>query len=226
LFYYKKYANDKSGLSLIDVNYIFKDIDSLRTTKSIIAEIDKATKYITLKKLFNFIKRHDPASIQDFLITYNDYIEMFLSLGIKTYKYNLLPKDLYKSHDSVNTQVVIKEDPIVEENIQKRYTDFQDVYNLEIKGYHFLLPSSVHDFLMESNRLKHCVQNYASDHSKGLTTIILVRQDINTPLYTLEIKLGTVRQFQGFKHKEPPIEVRHIVDDYLTLINKHKLIAV
>lgn len=113
------------------------------------------------------------------------------------------PKDLRKAHDIAQKLVRQNEDKIKYEQYQKRYTKLKKMYEYEDDNFCIVIPTGTNEIIQEGQKLRHCVASYANRHMSGQTTIVFIREkdDINTPLYTVEVddKTKNVRQAYGYK---------------------------
>lgn len=122
------------------------------------------------------------------------------------------PKDLKAAHDNANRNhlVLLQErQAAAEKKAQEGYKKIRKEY---VKQYEFsdgvfsiIIPSGIKDIIREGKLQEHCVGGYAHRHVNGTLTICFLRRvdDIETPLYTIEMHGKVLTQVQGRRNRTP-----------------------
>ena len=144
---------------------------------------------------------------------YRDYIKMAAELN-----YDIVnpvvyfPKDLKTAHDNANQNhlVLLQERQAAAE--KKATAEYRKIKKQYIKQYEFsdgvfsiVIPSGINDIIREGKLQQHCVGGYAHRHVNGTLTICFLRKtnDIETPLYTIEMHGKALTQVQGKRNDTP-----------------------
>ncbi|UGO47950.1 PcfJ-like protein [Bacillus phage vB_BanS_Skywalker] len=191
---------------LVEIIKDESDIGVLCQTLDRLIEIHDTYKYNNLKKLtlylFREIRMHQgidsPSSGATLL---RDYIRMCEKLGLEYEKY---PKSLKKEHDIVQMNYRVQMDEKKKAEF-KEAVDTEDYKFLEYsKGtYAIVSPSEMDDLIREGNELSHCVASYVTDIVSDKCKILFLRKTahLNSPLGTVEIRGGNIRQARGFANR-------------------------
>ncbi|GKX32336.1 hypothetical protein SH1V18_48160 [Vallitalea longa] len=200
--------------------YPYGNIEKL--TSAINEEGEIVRGYVTLKKLIMY-KKKQKITNDNFYIDYLDYLEecKFLGYNMKS-KSILYPKNLMKAHEETTKLIKIKEDEITKENLLKLHGAVAEIFQEEIKGYNFIFPRKISDFIKESEVLHHCVKSYVRSVASGKTFIIFMRDKSNKdkPLYTIEFNNNRIVQIRGYKNSNPTEEALNVAKKWLSNVNK------
>ena len=144
---------------------------------------------------------------------YRDYIKMAAELN-----YDIVnpvvyfPKDLKTAHDNANRNHLALLEQRQAAAEKKQLADYMKIKKKYIKQYEFsdenfsiVIPSGIDDIIREGKLQQHCVGGYAHRHVNGTLTICFLRKtnDIETPLYTIEMHGKALTQVQGKKNETP-----------------------
>jgi hypothetical protein len=85
-------------------------------------------------------------------------------------------------------------------------------YEYTYQGYKIFPPKEPSDLVREGNVLGHCVGSYVNKVRKGTSVILFLRErdDIETPLVTIEVQGKRITQAKG-KMNNPPTTEQSIV---------------
>lgn len=191
---------------LVEIIKDESDIGTLCRTLDTLIEIHDTYKYNNLKKLtlylFREIRMHqgiDSPSHGAQLL--RDYIRMSKRLALDYEKY---PKSLKKEHDIVQLNYKVQEDELKKAEF-KQSVAHSDYQFLEYKKKEFSIipPAEMDDLIKEGNELSHCVASYVTDIVSNKCRILFLRRtdNLNTPLGTIEIRGGNIRQARGFANR-------------------------
>ena len=173
-------------------------------------EIDKA-------KLFNYFKKY--AIKNNHLINVSSYYDLlraerYLDLDLILEK-NAFPHDFDYWHDFYTKQI----EAIKSQGIDKRMLEQSIKYKKlakEIDGLKLILPTCTQDLIDEGKALNHCVgrMGYNRKIADNESLILFVREEENTPLYTMEYDhhKKKILQFYGCDDRPVPDEVRTIIE--------------
>ncbi|HEN9415792.1 TPA: PcfJ domain-containing protein [Streptococcus agalactiae] len=149
---------------------------------------------------------------------YKAYRETIIKMGmIFTGDYLVIPKDFYKSFQEARDNLAAIEEAKLLKTFNKRVANLKKIED-EIRGYSFIIPRTIQEIRDEGKELHHCVASYANDHLKGKTTIMFVRKknNLNKPLYTMEIKDNKIVQIRGKSNSIPPKKVSEAAEIFLS----------
>ena len=171
-------------------------------------------------------------------IEYLDYLTMLEKMGIEPEgDAMLVPKDFFGMHqhtcelynqfrEEQRRLQRAERDRAQREREKQLEAEFnrRDVFDMTLAGYTFHVPSRVAELIYEGKKLHHCVSSYTERHLKGQTMIAFVRlaSKPNTPLYTLEVRLGQIIQFRGKYNREVPEEVWDVAKKWLQVTKQVK----
>lgn len=189
-------------------------------------EFNEVRKYVSIKKMVNYIKKQFKIDHKRYgrppqtLITWRDYINDLLNLGMTVDNSNLFPKELLKTHERTMRMVKIRNDELAQQEIRKRNEELKYL-TFEYKGLLIRPPMTPDEIIQEGKKLDHCVGSYADRHAKGQTTIMFVRKkdEPNNPYYTVEIRNNNVMQVRGTNNKSATKEI----DAFIKIFENTKL---
>lgn len=183
-----------------------------------------------LKKQHKYLNQKKEYSLYDILVTWKDYFKMARDLeelaahkGKQLSPFPLFPKDVVKMHDEVNDLYLNTKEEIDNEKFKDLYSTW---FKYEYRGnkYSIVPPKDTLDLVNESNSLKHCVKGYAKRIISKETLVLFVRdtEDLDTPLYTLEINEESlsIKQLRGFENGKVPTEVNSFIDEWRLVVEK------
>lgn len=144
---------------------------------------------------------------------YGDYIRMTNEMGYE--RIDRYPKFLRTFHDIASRNYKIKLDELQQKEWDKKYIE-NAKYEYSYNGYKFILPESAKDLVKEGNVLGHCVGSYVNKVWKGESIILFLREkeDIETPLVTIEIKNDIITQARGKMNNDPTMNQHAIIKKY------------
>lgn len=168
-----------------------------------------------LTHLENYLKKQKlkKQSLNDVLVQWADYLDMAAKLKYDTNQEIVkFPKRLKKAHDTASQTLRL----IAEEKRRKELAEVYKAAEPIIKGYmkkysyigekySIVLPESAEDIVREGQLMHHCVGGYAERHFTGKLCICFLRKndEIDKPLYTIEMRDKTLGQVQGYANRNP-----------------------
>lgn len=156
---------------------------------------------------------------------YRDYQNMLERLGVD-FKgdFRIMPKNFKQAHSNATDAYNNMKDEIQKQGYHKR---LQKLLGLEqtIGNYTFVLPKELQELKAEGKALSHCVGTYADRVASGKTVIVFVRQkeQVDNPLYTLEISNGKIVQLRGKQNKAAADDAWEASEKLLSFAKKHKI---
>lgn len=220
---------------LKNTNKVFNDVEIetyLRKRKTKI--VDGIGKYMTVSDFEHVPKRAGLMRFQRWIVSneikfekYKDYLNMLLELEIPMNSDLVaMPRDFQKKHDELAEIITKMKLENREEYLKLPIRSCQE-YEMEIGDVAFVAPKNLKDIVQEGNELSHCVsgERYLDEHKKGNTTIMFIRNknDIATPLYTLEYKNGKIVQVQGKSNKRtPPPKINDAANKWVEKVKRKK----
>lgn len=152
---------------------------------------------------------------------YIDYLIDLHKLGAITDPKALYPTNFRKAHEETAKKVKIAESEKLIEGFIKQYKKYQK-YEYEDGNFLIKVVTTPEELFNESEKLNHCVRNYAERVANGETEILFIRKNKrkNTPFYTLELKKKNVIQVRGKNNKAPDEDVVTFIKDWT---KKYKL---
>lgn len=187
----------------------------------ILKSISKLVRYgYNLERLTNYLTScYEKQGIYlcEFAKILEDYARMNVHMGLKYDKY---PDSVKLNHD-----LIVKKYRLVKNKVKntelKAIADKHTLYEIKIKDYAFVLPRSCHDFIKESNVLRHCVSSYTEKVFDGDCIIVFMRkaEDVTKPFVTIEVVDGCVRQVKGFSDRKPSPRVIAGVKEWCDKLN-------
>ena len=212
-------------------NWTDKQIEQLAETGLSGAYVEMATRYMTLQKLLNRVKKYAgceygtgcnsaSARIRHTATTYADYLSMRLSAGydLNNSVYQQ-PRDLEAAHNKMVIESNKGEMDRRLEEVAERYPEIRHIYR-ELRNKYFyeddryiIRPArSAEEIVMEGRLLHHCVggNTYLEKHNTRQTYILMLRfkEEPDVPYITVEIdaKNPTILQWYGDKDRKPDKE--------------------
>ena len=168
-----------------------------------------------LTHLENYLKKQKrkQQSLYDVFVQWADYLDMAEKLNYDTNQEVVkFPKRLKKAHDTASTTLRL----IAEEKRRKEMAEAYKEAEPIVKGYmkkylyigekySIILPESAEDIVREGQLMHHCVGGYAERHFTGKLCICFLRKndEIDKPLYTIEMRDKSLGQIQGYGNKNP-----------------------
>ncbi|UUV46269.1 PcfJ domain family protein [Bacillus phage vB_BanS-Thrax2] len=191
---------------LVEIIKDESDIPTLCNTLDKLIEIHDTYGYNNIKKLtlylFREIRMHQGIDNPSHGATLlRDYIRMSKGLELDFEKY---PKSLKKEHDITQMNYKVQESEIKRKQFREAVAN--EEYNfLKAQGKEFSIVSPVEmdDLIKEGNDLSHCVASYVNDVVSDRCKIVFLRktETIDSPLATVEIRGGNIRQARGFANR-------------------------
>jgi PcfJ-like protein len=171
-----------------------------------IVEIYDKYNYNNVKKLILYLFREirmtqgiDSPSTGATLL--RDYVSMSTRLGKEYEKY---PKSLKKEHDIVQMNYKVQENEMKKKEFaEKVESDSYRELEYKKKDFSIIAPNEMEDLVKEGNELSHCIASYINRIIDGKCKIFFLRntKDIKTPLVSVEVINGNVRQSRGFANR-------------------------
>lgn len=178
-----------------DIYYFEK---KLRKLKEVIEKFDYNIKIKNIKEYIDKANLYQAIENPSIVLEiWGDYLNMVGQMELKSYE--LYPKSLKLSHDIMTRNYKYQKNAIKEKRFLERLEEMKK-YEIENDNYKVIAPSQIQEIIDEGNALKHCVASYIDDVIEAKTTIMFVRKkdNIQKPLYTIEIKDGAIVQAKGF----------------------------
>ncbi|MFC8686050.1 PcfJ domain-containing protein [Brevibacillus porteri] len=143
------------------------------------------------------------------LSDYADYIRMTTEMGYE--RFDRYPRFLRTAHDIASRNYKIK---LNEEEMKEWETSYQinKQYEYSYQGYKIFPPKDPSDLIKEGNVLGHCVGSYVNKVRKGTSVILFLREreDVESPLVTIEVKGNCIAQARG-KMNNPPSNEQNVI---------------
>lgn len=211
---YIRSLEDEFGLDKVhaffsyEYNYVYK------TGTSRYSALQVAETYnLPVKKFLRYIYFECDVSqgldVNSAVTEYSDYIRMVNEMEYE--RFDRYPKFLRTIHDFVSRNYRVNLTDIEKKLWEKSYQNNQK-YDYSYKDYKIFPPKEPSDLIKEGNVLCHCVASYIGKVSRGLSTILFLRekQDIDTPLVTIEVKDKRIIQVSG-KMNYPPTQEQDMI---------------
>jgi hypothetical protein len=144
---------------------------------------------------------------------YQDYIRMTTEMGYE--RFDRYPKFLRTAHDIASRNYKIKLNEIELKQWEKSY-EINKQFDYSYQGYKIFPPKEPSDLVREGNVLGHCVGSYVNKVSKGISAILFLRtrDDIETPLVTIEVRENRICQTKGKMNNPPSREQNEIIKKF------------
>lgn len=177
--------------------------------------------YTSLEKAANYVRKQlcHYGTTANTMSHYVDYLSLRDQMGYDmTDSIILFPRNLETAHDNLIEQSQKAETDKRKREKEKTFKRIRDRFKKALKAYEYenegliIRPAkSASEIIDEGRKLHHCVggDNYLSRHSKGTSTILLLRstEHIRTPYVTVEITPDRkIAQWYGAYDKKPDKE--------------------
>lgn len=206
-------------------NWTDEQIEHLAETDLSGAQVEMATRYMTLQKLLNRIEKYAGCGygtecgkaserIRHTATTYADYLSMRLTMGydLNNTVYQQ-PRDLGEAHTRMVLETNKEEMDKHLKQAAERYPEIRRIYRslrnkyfYEDDSYIIRPARSAEEIVMEGRLLHHCVggATYLSKHNKGETYILMLRYktEPDVPYITVEIDARNPRIIQWYGNKD------------------------
>lgn len=204
--------NEKFSLFFPSLDETGKTIGTFSIEKIVdiydeLRKVKPRTDFYHVLKYLKKCEEEEFLSIDESVSNYKDYLKMSNDLYKK---YDRFPKRLIYSHNKVaSIHNKMEKFHDFDEGLKKRHEFLKFLEGEIIDGYSLVIPKTSLDIVNEGKALNHCVSGYIDDMSSNNTTILFVRssENIEKPLYTIEIKDGMISQFKGHSNSKVPDEV-------------------
>ncbi|EOD7437827.1 PcfJ domain-containing protein [Enterococcus faecium] len=185
--------------------------------------------YLSYRQVESIPKQIGIVKFQNYLIKqgvqfshYKDYLMMLKDLRIDLNKASLLPSDINKAVETLNTM----KRKITHEGfkVQAKKLAYME---MSLSGFSFILPKTPDDLIQEGENLHHCVggSRYIEKHGRGESTIIFVRKNNNLKqsYFTIEYAIKRIIQIQGKRNREKVSpKLKQAVDLWLKEVERKK----
>ncbi|WGV57809.1 PcfJ domain-containing protein [Brevibacillus brevis] len=211
-------CKEKSDLSIPELSGIADVYDDN------FEELKKMLKHTTIRRAHGYVNRQiekekkakRPARVRDILITWKDYVNDCVRLGMDLKNDSVLfPPNLHQAHQNTIKQVKIKEDEELTRKIQLR-REALEKYGFEAMGFVIRAAADSKELIEEGKKLHHCVGTYADRYADGKCDILVIRRSDapDTPFYTMEIRSGEIWQCRGLKNCGMTKDVELFVESF------------
>jgi len=182
-----------------------------------------ALKYTTVMKAINYVEKPLPepgfsAAARTRAFEWLDYLQMREEMGYPIRdSIDIFPADLHAEHQKLvierDAEKLRKREAEKEREfagIARRYRNIRRKYSWKSEGFMIRPAKSATEIIEEGRTLHHCVggDNYLRKHNDGKSTILFIRlcTDPNTPLITVELEEGKIKQWYGVNDSKPDKE--------------------
>ncbi|PPA87676.1 hypothetical protein C4A75_00200 [Brevibacillus laterosporus] len=153
------------------------------------------------------------------IIEYADYIRMTTEMGYE--RFDRYPRFLRTVHDIASRNYKVK---LNEKEMKEWEASYENNKHFEYayQGFKIFSPKEPSELIREGNVLGHCVGSYVDKVRKGISTILFLRErdDIGTPLVTIEVKENRIVQAKGKMNYPPSKDQNEIIKKFA---EKYKL---
>ena len=175
------------GLNLVHIMTKGRDWDVL----SKLMRIKKLQLHLNINTATEYCKKQARERKKDHAMgDWLDYLADAQMIGLDlTDKSNVYPKNLYRMHANVITQIKYKENTDLDKAIEKLAAMRKKLFCFD-NGMYLIRPAeSTSELIAEGKCLHHCVGGYAERYARGQTHILLLREkkDPETPFVTIEV---------------------------------------
>lgn len=179
-------------------------------------------KYTTIMKAANYCEKGATGpglgfsiDVRHKALEWLDYIQMREEMGYPIRNsIDIFPADLHAEHQRLviekNAEKLARQKEEKEKmfaGISRRYRNIKRKYTWQYDGYMIRPAKSAAEIIEEGRKLHHCVggDNYLKKHCEGKSTILFLRlaTDPNTPLITVELEDGRIKQWFGVNDTKP-----------------------
>ncbi|MFS1518597.1 PcfJ domain-containing protein [Bacillus sp. SCS-151] len=144
---------------------------------------------------------------------YKDYIRMTTEMGYE--RFDRYPKYLKTAHDIASRNYKVKLNELELEEWKKSLENHKKL-EYTYQGFKIFPPEEPSDLVREGNVLGHCVGSYVNKVRKGASTILFLRNrdDIETPLVTIEVRNKRITQAKGKMNNNPSHEQQMVIKKF------------
>ena len=157
------------------------------------------------------------STIQDVVALYRDYLSMCSEAGYDMKKHSVLfPENCRTTHDEVQQYCRWLHTQKMRENFEQAYLAVRKKICYRRRGLQIVCPSTPEDLIQEGRSLHHCVGGYAERVANGQCLIVFLRntEELEKPLYTIEVRGDQVQQIHGDHNSNPTPEVERFVEQW------------
>jgi hypothetical protein len=210
------------GNRLRELLEIVKDeatIGELCRTLDTLIEIHDTYSYNNIKKLTLYLFREirmsqGIMSASTGATLLRDYVKMATKLNQEYEKY---PKSLKKDHD-----VTMMNYKAIENELKRRHfkekVETEDYKALEFKKKELKIisPTEMEDLIKEGSELSHCIASYIDRVIDDKCRIYFLRkvEDINTPMVSIEVANGNIRQARGSHNRKVSTDEKEFIKEW------------
>lgn len=200
-----------------ELNYIYLSVDgyysALRVAQEYNLPVNRFIRYIYFE-----CDVSQGLDSRNAVREYADYIRMATEMGYE--RFDRYPKFLRTYHDITARNYRVVLDEIQLEQWNKAY-EKNKKYTAKIGEYVLFPPKKPEDLVREGNVLGHCVGSYVNKVREGLSTIVFLREEIDTehPLVTVEIQNDTIVQARGKMNNLPTAKQVEILRKFASKFN-------
>lgn len=217
LLAYMRTLEEEFGLEKIkefelnEFNYVYRK-HSYRSALSVAERYNLPVK-IFLRYIYFECDVSQGLSASSAISEYADYIRMTTEMGYE--RFDRYPKYLRTAHDIAARNYKVKLNEIEMKEWNKSY-EVHKQYEYTYDRYKIFPPEEPSDLVREGNVLGHCVGSYVNKVRKGISTILFLRtkDDIETPLVTIEVRDGRIIQAKGKMNNPPSQDQKRIIKKF------------
>lgn len=157
------------------------------------------------------------STIQEVVALYRDYLSMCSEAGYDMKKHSVLfPENCRITHDEVQQYCRWLHTQKMRENFEQAYLAVRKKICYRRRGLQIVCPSTPEDLIQEGRSLHHCVGGYAERVANGQCLIVFLRntEELEKPLYTIEVRGDQVQQVHGDHNSNPTPEVERFVEQW------------
>lgn len=144
-----------------------------------------------------------------------NYLRDYARMALDVYgeNYEKYPEDLANAHDTASALHQARAYNI---NAEKFEATIKKELEWKNKDFVVVYPKTADEIIAEGKKLRHCVGSYVHSVVRGECSIVFLRKkdDADTPLVTIEISGGNIRQARGFGNSSPTYDARMALQDY------------
>ena len=150
------------------------------------------------------------------LTEWRDYLRSAKELGMDLKQSHVVfPNNLHETHDKTMRKVKLKQDEEINQRIVVRIPDLERFAYRD--NQFFIRPAKNSlELFDEGKTLQHCVGGYADRYAAGKTDLFVMRlvSDPDTPLCTVEVTDGKIRQARGLRNRLPDENEQAFIDRF------------
>ena len=170
-----------------------------------------------LDQLFSKSKKSTYRGCAGVLSDYNDYLGFCeqLQYDLKN-EFVLFPKNFQRAHDQANTLIKQHRVEQYDPQIASMREELKRQYQFKSDGLIVLPPRSAREIVVEGQKLRHCVGNYARRMAEKSCIILFIRREAQQkkPFFTVEVQGDKIRQVRGSNNRAPVPEVTAFLDKW------------